>query len=829
MKKTIIRIITIAILVAPEITPVIAAAPGLPVSVTADLPAMTKEVKDTIWNRLWTALNKAANRTLGTILNKYLNMMATDAAIYVATGGKGQTPTFEAMEHEEFWRQAASEAGGTFVENYFTALKEGTKTATRKEQSLDCADYPGTSTVTVVLTRVVSTDPVSLAPSVTYPDMTIYIRQPSTSTDRRQIDTSSSSLSLISPECQGAIKNAEEILKQGGGEQVDYAGNTLPSSINLLNNEGKVGTLKLSFGSGDINVCQPSSMMVALKIGLGLPSGAGSKAGAEPSCDWMEMKKNWEEAYKESITNGKAYLQGIQNMFDIGSNDLSVAFSLGVAQSSLMDFEAATREYDINLQEGYKPKQNVGGRYVELPGGGKATILKAQSDLSSPWLTLRDDVFINVLNTFTSILSKTLFDRGMAKLMEVLGGGGGGMVGTSQLTNFYSVGSFGRAQSEAIMAPLLDMTFGPGQDIDLLSNLSSCPDINNPGPMNCVINSNFVQAITDGLTVGEALQKNLLNPNARFGGSMYDVGFNIESGDISWRAMKILRKYRILPVGWELAAEKLTTLGNNERVTIGDVVGCYSPFDGYETGYNQGWCRGLVDPNWPLKAPLSYCVKSGFGGQIDYMDVMGTDQPASSTVGATLSSIILLRSSNYCADEQSCLKENNNGGCDVYGYCVEDRRTWKFPSNSCEPYFNTCQAFTNAEGENIGFLSNTLDYAHCNADNSGCQAYCNSYNWASSSYNCTAGGEENKYYLNGRVETCAESEDGCSEIIRLINGGGVNLLFNSNFEFSQTGASSSNNQLDNWYFSGPSIHGTIVDNTSGEVYSGNKSLKIVHD
>jgi len=35
MKKTIIRIITIAILVAPEITPVIAAAPGLPVSVTA--------------------------------------------------------------------------------------------------------------------------------------------------------------------------------------------------------------------------------------------------------------------------------------------------------------------------------------------------------------------------------------------------------------------------------------------------------------------------------------------------------------------------------------------------------------------------------------------------------------------------------------------------------------------------------------------------------------------------------------------------------------------------------------------------------------------------
>ena len=814
----------------PAVTPPL---PGVPVNVVGNIPEITKEVKDTIWNRLWTALNKAANRTLGTILNKYLNMMATDAAIYVATGGKGQTPTFEAMGHEEFWRQAASEAGGTFVENYFTALKEGTKTATRKEQSLDCADYPwiGTSTVTVVLTRVVSTDPVSLAPSVTYPDMTIYIRQPSTSTDRRQIDTSSSSLSLlfISPECQGAIKNAEEILKQGGGEQVDYAGNTLPSSINLLNNEGKVGTLKLSFGSGDINVCQPSSMMVALKIGLGLPSGAGSKAGAEPSCDWMEMKKNWEEAYKESITNGKAYLQGIQNMFDIGSNDLSVAFSLGVAQSSLMDFEAATREYDINLQEGYKPKQNVGGRYVELPGGGKATILKAQSDLSSPWLTMTEDVFINVLNTFTSILSKTLFDRGMAKLMEVLGGGGGGMVGTSQLTNFYSVGSFGRAQSEAIMAPLLDMTFGPGQDIDLLSNLSSCPDINNPGPMNCVINSNFVQAITDGLTVGEALQKNLLNPNARFGGSMYDVGFNIESGDISWRAMKILRKYRILPVGWELAAEKLTTLGNNERVTIGDVVGCYSPFDGYETGYNQGWCRGLVDPNWPLKAPLSYCVKSGFGGQIDYMDVMGTDQPASSTVGATLSSIILLRSSNYCADEQSCLKENNNGGCDVYGYCVEDRRTWKFPSNGCEPYFNTCQAFTNAEGENIGFLSNTLDYAHCNADNSGCQAYCNSYNWASSSYNCTAGGEENKYYLNGRVETCAESEDGCSEIIRLINGGGVNLLFNSNFEFSQTGASSSNNQLDNWYFSGPSIHGTIVDNTSGEVYSGNKSLKIVHD
>src|SRR5574343_239078 len=124
------------------------------------------------------------------------------------------------------------------------------------------------------------------------------------------------------------------------------------------------------------------------------------------------------------------------------------------------------------------------------------------------------------------------------------------------------------------------MNFGAGSDLDLLNNLASCSNANNPGPMNCVVNNNFVQAISQELTVGEALSKGLLNSNGRFGSTKADNSLNIESGDISWRSMKILRKYRILPVSWEVAAEKLASLDIAEKkITIGDMVCCYNQLD----------------------------------------------------------------------------------------------------------------------------------------------------------------------------------------------------------------------------------------------------------
>ena len=828
MKKMILRLIAVSILISSVFCSYTISVPKasavIPVTVVGNIPEAAKEVKDTIKDKLLSALLKAANKTYVSLLNKYLTQVATETAIYAASGFRGQKPAFLTMKKDEFWRQVASEAAGGFIENYFNALKEGTKQATQRKKSFECDVQGVSSTITVIMTTVTTIDPYGNNTSTD--SVAIRMRIPTSSATEIPIDNQEA----IPMFCQLDYLSALKDLQAGGGEQIDYANNSVFNDIKIKTSPH--GTLNIGAGLNTLNVCQPSNMMVSLKIGLGLPATPGSVS--QPSCNWMEMKENWSQAIQESITNEKEYIKNIQNMFDIGSNDLSVAFSLSVGQTTMGEYKVSSEESEINMGKGFITNTNVGDRKIELPGGFEHKIMLAQENMSSPWLNQTQDAFINAAQVFISVLSQKLYEKGMAKLMALVAGKPAGQGGSSgatpaQLMDFYGVSTFGRAQSEALMEPLLDMNFGPGQNIDLLSNLASCPDINNPGPMNCVINNNFVQAINDGLTVGEALKKNLLNKNARFGGSMSDAGFNIESGDISWRAMKILRKYRILPVGWELAAEKLSTFGAESRgVTIGDIVGCYSPFDNYETTYNQEWCRGLVDPTWPLVAPLSYCVKSGFGNQLAYIDVMGEDQPASDSVAATLSTVNVLRAGDYCADEQSCIKESNNNRCDVYGYCLEERRIWKFPSDTCEPYFNSCQTFTDKQGQDIALLSNTLEYANCNADNSGCAAYCSNYNWASSSYGCSTSGGQNKYYLNDKVESCSETEDGCSQLVRLTNGSGVNLLFNGDFEFSQAGAVSSNGQLDNWYFSNSAVQGEIINDTN-HIYSGSKSLKVVNN
>lgn len=818
MKKIIISSILLSVILSSIIVyPVNQASAQIPVTVTSDIPLVAKEVKDTIWTKLLTALNKAANRTWSSLLSKYINQAAEQSAVYLASGLKGQKPAFLTMQKGEFWKQVGNEAAGAFIENFFSSIKESTKSERQVKISYDCNNGDGGSNdtrITLKMNIYSKTDSLTLITEETYSDINIDYEQPIGSTPQR------TTIEGLRGSCEGLFLENVNLLKNGGGTTLDLVDNSLRL--------GSVGKLNLDAGLNSLDICQPSNMMVALKIGLGLPSGTGS--GSAVSCNWLEMRDNWDKVVQESILDRTAYLNIVKNMFQPGSNDLSIAYSLGIGQTTMMADKVAAEEGEINLAGGFITNTNVGGRKIELPGATQINLEHSMSSLKSPWLTKTGDAFIDAANVFISVLSNKLYERGMKSLLELIAGKPDDKKGSASLVDFYSSGSFGQAQSEALMAPLTDMNFGPGQDMDLLSSLASCSDINNPGPMNCVINNNFIQAISQELTVGEALQKNLINKNARFGGSILDVGFNIESGDISWRAMKILRKYRILPVGWELAAERLSTMGSNSnRVSIGDVIGCYSPFDKYETNYNQEWCQDLIDPNWPLKAPLSYCAKSGFGNQIDYIDVITEDQPETDSTETVLSTINLLRAGDYCADEQSCIKEGDNNRCDVYGYCLEDRRTWQFPSDTCQPQFNTCQSYTDWRGQTTAYLGNTLDYANCNADNSGCTAYCYDYNWASSSYSCLATSSVNKYYLSGKAETCSENEDGCSQLIRLTNGNGVNLLFNGDFEFSQLGATSSAGQLDNWFFNNANVSARIVNNSGGDrIYSGEKSLKIIN-
>jgi|GEM_PF-5238853 len=134
----------------PVISPPVAGAPVT--DTTSWLDRTADKISSYITNQMWAAFKKATTRTYSSLLRKYANEFANQTALYVASGGKGQKAEFYTYTWSTFATDLARNAAGTFVENYFTALEEGsTKTGT-KTQDVSC----GTKTVHLVLTATIT-------------------------------------------------------------------------------------------------------------------------------------------------------------------------------------------------------------------------------------------------------------------------------------------------------------------------------------------------------------------------------------------------------------------------------------------------------------------------------------------------------------------------------------------------------------------------------------------------------------------------------------------------------------------------------------------------
>ncbi|MDD4819159.1 MAG: hypothetical protein PHH27_03230, partial [Candidatus Colwellbacteria bacterium] len=154
------------------------------------------------------------------------------------------------------------------------------------------------------------------------------------------------------------------------------------------------------------------------------------------------------------------------------------------------------------------------------------------------------------------------------------------------------------------------------------------------------------------------------------------------------------------------------------------MISCFSPNDSYETfseGFTKSnftshsWCQGLIDPSWVLKSPLNYCKRQGYGGHIASKQLIDVPEIVSTTtIDIDIDPVIVSRSDNYCADEQSCIKERSDGTCEYYAYCTEEKRVWNFGEDSCDPVYNTCDSFTSStSGKKLALLKNTIDYGNC--------------------------------------------------------------------------------------------------------------------
>ncbi|MBP9864697.1 hypothetical protein KBC54_04610, partial [Patescibacteria group bacterium] len=261
-----------------------------------------------------------------------------------------------------------------------------------------------------------------------------------------------------------------------------------------------------------------------------------------------------------------------------------------------------------------------------------------------------------------------------------------------------------------------------------------------------------------------------------------------------------LRFARIIPIGWELAANSPFNKKNNGKyVTLETVVQNFSNCnDKGAADADHPWCH-LINPGWVLTAPAFICQIRGFGD----------------TLLAPNTSV----RTQECTDVVSCLSSNDKGECTGgYGYCLSEKTAWRFGADSCEEKFVSCRTYQprdksvplsdqNPSGgsasKSISYIRNTIDYGACSADNVGCLYYYTLRDvstpaqdrwfmgektnpgdiWSSTYVTANGADSSPRVYFDGTVKKCDAANDGCTKMLAVTqNASALNLVRNSSFE-----------------------------------------------
>ena len=532
------------------------------------------------------------------------------------------------------------------------------------------------------------------------------------------------------------------------------------------------------------DLCEPS-LDVKMRIGLGMVEMNKPQA---PDCTWSEMKNNWKNEYERLAAMSQPdFLKIFQNSFEPRGNDLGLALSLQTGMTESVNTTYDEEGLKLQAKGGWLDPTDIAGNLKSVPGWVEKTLGMTGDNLYSNIGRFTGNALVDASKIFLNQLAISTFNNKMMKLGQKSAPASSPYSGNYGGLADYNAGP-GVSEANNSLRQLLEPRFDTRADYNILGELAMCPDATKAGPTNCVIDEGFRQAIEERKTVGEAINLGYLKDwpfgFKSIGSSAIEPNYN---QGYPYRSMLILRKYRIIPVGWELAAEYISThseeLGN---ATLAKMVACFDPNDNYR-GYNdngsKNWCQGLVDPNWVLKAPQGFCAKQGYGPEIMSNEITEDENGKKSR--------IVYRNDQYCADEQSCIKEKNDGSCEAYGYCTKERRSWKFEVDACDPKYNTCQTFRGENGKTFSYLENTLDYGNCGVDNVGCKDYTISSSGYDEARNVVNWTGTNSIYFDADAGKCSEESEGCHEYIRTKSGLGTNLIINSGFENNNVGDSAS--------------------------------------
>lgn len=514
----------------------------------------------------------------------------------------------------------------------------------------------------------------------------------------------------------------------------------------------------------------------------------------------------------------------IGNAFNREANDLGKFAILKEAKDNNVNIKVENEKLLQRISKDCEPKKDpVSGMNV-LPASAACGMFNFAMSKS----TVNEESYTGIFSQALSIFTNTLAGKLMQNWFEIgvanLFGKGKGKNNTSP--SDVAAGNLprGKAAAEEKFLTLLQSNFTAGGPFEVLRELTTCPE-QGAGPNNCIVDQDFSQAIAERLTLKEAMDKKLLDPKRPFGylksGSIF-----VEPSYLSgypYRSMIVLRKFRIIPVGWELAAEWIKK-DNSISYTLQDVVDCYEDSTCTKFVPTKNPFYHLVDPGWVFLEQPAFCKRQGAGEKILAEEFFCSKPDPSKQDGSCLEFSRNVFRQEYCADEQTCLLKNDDGSCRFYGYCSEDTPSWKLDGSSCKPEYNSCQTYGDKDGENVSYLEHTISGGGCNSGNANCQWYCEE-----APLICSGGSKNGEPCSNNN--DCAPAAggivDGVCRPTDLWKCQGKNLIGNGGVEVNNSGWIDFGTGSNNWIntsgyesFAGLSS----ADNSSNE--SGWKSLPI---
>ncbi len=534
----------------------------------------------------------------------------------------------------------------------------------------------------------------------------------------------------------------------------------------------------------DSVVCKPSASLT-LKIGLGLFPAAGAVT-RQPVCKISEAYTNWSSLIQKTGTDIKSSnWSTLGSFFDPNSTDLGTAFNAQVAQ---YDYQLQASQQQVSQRQeassegGYKSVAETVSGTIKTPGSVVGNAVAKALDESAKPNQLTGNLFVDSLSVVLESLTDTLY----GKLTDTFKKG----IVTAKAWSLYGSDYFSfkgvQAAQRGVTKFESTVKFIQRDNIDVTSRLLSTETPGNPDAG--TIGKDLAIVLQQRLTLHDAIEKGYIKKNATFGFDFNDKEPSAKDGNLPYRSLVILRKYRVVPVTWEFAAlyihnKKGDACGTGKSCTIEDMIDAFDRVDA--SGNPTSPFYGLVDQNWVLKLPPTRCELEGYGptnivstvNRECKFDTNGdgvVDCSGNETTGSNLPDFDVpvpqVSRDETCVDEQSCLETDSSGNCvqGKYGYCIQEKQTWNFKAESCEPQYTSCRVFTNqGTGSTLSVLTksiSTFTGGSCDAQAAGCH-------WLSSVKNANtnipwSSDDSAKEYLNAQAETiaCDASGEGCEAV-----------------------------------------------------------------